>query len=57
MPISEELKSILACPRCKGRLDYPTDVEEIHCLSCKLVYRIDDGVPIMLIEEARPLEG
>jgi uncharacterized protein len=56
MPVSKELQDLLACPRCKGELRYPDGVEEIHCLACKLVYRIDDGIPVMLIEEARPLE-
>ncbi len=57
MPVSKELKEILACPRCKGELEYPPGLEEIHCRACKLAFRIDDGIPVMLLEEARPVES
>ncbi len=55
MPVPEELKEILACPRCKGDLLYPDGLEEIHCTRCRLAYRIEKGIPVMLVEEARPL--
>ncbi len=55
MPIAVELKEILACPRCKGPLEFHEEVDEIHCLRCRLSYRIDDGIPVMLLDEARPL--
>lgn len=57
MPISKELAELLACPKCKGELAYPEGVEEIRCLSCRLAYRIEDGIPVMLIEESRSLES
>jgi uncharacterized protein YbaR (Trm112 family) len=53
--LAPELKEILACPRCKGALEFHEDRAEIHCLACRLAYRIDDGIPVMLIDEARPL--
>jgi uncharacterized protein YbaR (Trm112 family) len=56
MPLAPELKEILACPRCKGGLEFHEERGEIHCLSCRLAYRIDDGIPVMLVEEARPLD-
>jgi uncharacterized protein YbaR (Trm112 family) len=56
MPLAPELKEILACPRCKGDLEFHEDRSEIHCRACRLAYRIDDGIPVMLIEEARPLD-
>jgi uncharacterized protein YbaR (Trm112 family) len=55
MALAPELKKILACPKCKGELTYPAGENEIHCLRCRLSYRIDDGIPVMLIDEARPL--
>jgi uncharacterized protein len=55
MPIPAELKEILACPRCKGELSYPEDREEIRCLHCRLVFRVEGGIPVMLLDEARPL--
>lgn len=57
MPLSADLKEILACPRCKGELEFQEDRGQILCRACRLVYRIEDDVPVMLIEEATPLEG
>lgn len=55
MALAPELKEILACPKCKGDLEFHEELGEIRCLSCRLSYRIDDGIPVMLVEEARPL--
>ena len=57
MPIAQELKEILACPKCKGELEFRDAQNEIVCHHCKLVYRIEDDIPVMLIDEARPLEA
>ncbi len=55
MPLAPELKEILACPRCKGELEFHEDHDEIHGLRCRLAFSIRDEIPIMLVEEARPL--
>lgn len=55
MNIDKELLEILACPRCRGRIRPSTRPEGLACDACRLLYRIDDGIPVMLIEEARPL--
>jgi uncharacterized protein len=55
MALAPELKEILACPQCKGDLVFHEERHEIHCLRCRLVYRIEDDIPVMLVEEARPL--
>ncbi len=55
MALAPELKEILACPKCKGDLEFHEEKNEIHCKACKLVYRIEDGIPVMLVDEARPL--
>ncbi len=55
MALAAELKEILACPKCKGELDFREEEGEIHCRRCRLAYRIEDGIPVMLVEEARPL--
>lgn len=57
MAIAAELKDILACPRCKGRLEFPDDQDEIRCPRCRLAFRVEAGIPVMLLEEARPLGG
>ena len=56
MPIAPELKEILACPKCKGELEFREAQREIVCKACKLVYRIEDDIPVMLVDEAKPLE-
>jgi len=54
--ISEELLEILVCPKCKGDV-YLVEAENVLiCDKCRLAYEIRDGIPIMLIEEARPVE-
>ena len=56
MPIAPELKEILACPKCKGELEFREDRQEIVCKTCQLVYRIEDDIPVMLVDEAKPLQ-
>lgn len=53
--LAPELREILACPRCKGELEFREDEAEIRCLACRLAFRIDDGIPVMLLDEATPL--
>ncbi len=55
MALSKELKEILACPRCKGALEFHEEKGEIHCPGCRLAFAIKDDIPVMLLEEARPL--
>jgi uncharacterized protein YbaR (Trm112 family) len=55
MPLPAELKEILACPKCKGDLEFHEDQQEIHCLACRLSYPIREDIPELLIEAARPL--
>ncbi len=59
--LSKELLSILACPKCKGELEYRErgegQPEVLVCHACKLVYEVIDGIPNMLIEEAKPLDS
>jgi uncharacterized protein YbaR (Trm112 family) len=52
--IDKELLDILACPKCKG--DLKLREEQLVCLNCRKYYLIKDGIPIMLIDEARDLE-
>jgi len=57
MPLAPELKEILACPKCKGELEFRDAQNEIVCHHCRLVYRVEDDIPVMLVDEAKPLEG
>jgi len=53
--ISEELLEILACPKCHTKIEYRVP-DKLRCSNCKVVYPIIDGIPVMLIEEAKPDE-
>lgn len=48
-----KLLEILVCPVCKAKVEYDKPKQELVCNKCKLAYPIDDGIPVMLIDEAR----
>ncbi|MCI4625311.1 MAG: Trm112 family protein [Candidatus Magnetoovum sp. WYHC-5] len=54
--MDKELLDILACPKCKGDVEYmKMDVkygEGLLCRSCGLFYVVKDNIPVMLIEES-----
>ncbi len=53
MSIPQELLEILVCPKCKGELEYQIEPEEqLVCQACRLIYAVEDDIPIMLIDEA-----
>jgi len=54
--IDPKLLELLVCPLTKGSLDYDAERQELVSRQAKLAYPIRDGIPIMLPEEARPLE-
>jgi uncharacterized protein len=51
---SEELLSILACPKCKGELERRDEPEGFGCRTCGLFYPVGDGIPNFLVDEAIP---
>lgn len=66
--LNQELLDILACPKCKGKtvvkdesgkeeikqtdLEYDEKNQRLICHNCRLKFKIEDDIPIMLIEEA-----
>jgi uncharacterized protein YbaR (Trm112 family) len=54
--VDPRLLEILVCPLTKGPLEYDAEKQELISRSAKLAYPIRDGIPIMLPEEARPIE-
>ncbi len=54
--LNPKLFDILVCPLTKGPLTYDPKKKELISLRAKLAYPIRDGVPIMLVEEARVLD-
>ena len=53
--VDERLLEILVCPKCKKDIRPVEDA--LVCDECCLKYPVRDGIPIMLIDEAEPLEG
>ena len=54
--IDPKLLEILVCPLTKGPLTYDRDAQELVSEKAQLAYPIRDGIPIMLVEEARILD-
>ena len=52
----KELLEILACPICKGKLQYDKAQQELICKYDKLAFPIREDIPIMLEEQARKIE-
>ncbi|MEW5693121.1 MAG: Trm112 family protein [Candidatus Hydrogenedentota bacterium] len=51
--IDDELLAILACPACKGDIEYDKPNQKLICKGeCGRRYPIREGIPIMLIDEA-----
>ena len=54
--LNKQLLDILACPKCKGPVKLTEAGDGLVCLACKLLYGVRDGIPIMLIDEAKKIE-
>ena len=54
--IDQKLLEILVCPLTKGPLEFDRDKQELVSRQAKLAYPIRDGIPIMLVEEAREID-
>ena len=55
--IDPRLLEILVCPVTKTVLEYDAKAQELISRAARLAYPIRDGIPIMLPEEARPIES
>ena len=53
--MSERLTDILACPVCKGPLQWLLETQEFLCRADRLAFPVRDGIPVMLADEARQL--
>ncbi len=54
--VDPKLLEILVCPLTKGPLVYDEENSELISKLANLAYPIRDGIPIMLVDEARPLD-
>ena len=59
MPVDPKLVELLACPKCHGSLVTVAQPEGFACKACALFYAVEDGLPNMLIDDAKrwPLDA
>jgi uncharacterized protein YbaR (Trm112 family) len=57
MAFDTKLMEILACPVCKGKLDYDKAAQELICNFDRLAYRIEKDIPVLLEGEAREINA
>ncbi len=48
---------VLVCPICKASMRYDRDADELICEPCALAYPVRDDVPVLIVSEARRLNG
>jgi uncharacterized protein YbaR (Trm112 family) len=52
MALDQQLLEILACPNCRGEVDYKEAEQVIECRNCHYRYPVRDDIPVMLVDEA-----
>ena len=67
MTISKSLLDKLACPKCRGGLEAvggregasagSVAMQGLACQACNLLYEVRDGIPVMIVEQAKSLSG
>lgn len=55
-PVDRKLLDILVCPVTRGPLEYDASAGELISRGAALAFPIRNGIPVMLVDEARPLE-
>ena len=55
MALDHKLLEIVACPVCKGKLNYDKEKAELVCRADRLAYPIQDDIPVLLESRARTL--
>lgn len=53
--VDPELLKILACPACKAPLEERPEDKTLACRACRKAYPVEDGIPVLLVDRARPL--
>lgn len=61
-PIPPAIREILACPRCHGPLldasaERPEESATLRCTPCALRFPVRDGIPVLLLDQARSVQG
>ncbi len=59
--LKKELVDMLQCVKCRGPLTYEVDANDntrgkLICHNCQLVFRVENDIPVLLLDEATPLK-
>ncbi len=55
MALSDKLLEKLVCPQCRQKMEYRPTENKLVCLSCRLIYRVENDVPVLLFDETEKL--
>lgn len=55
MALDKNLLEILACPQCHSPVRWDENMGGLICDKCQLLYKIENDIPVMLIEEAKKI--
>lgn len=55
MAFDKKLLDIIACPVCKGKLEFDKEAQQLICKFDKIAFPINDGIPVLLENRATPL--
>ncbi len=53
--LPERLVDKLVCPQCKQKLEYDADANRLICTNHQIAFRINDGIPVLLMDETEKL--
>ncbi|MBQ4132266.1 MAG: Trm112 family protein [Desulfovibrionaceae bacterium] len=53
MSFDEDILQIIACPKCRGDLRLAGNAEGLVCEACKLLFPVENNIPVLLIEDAQ----
>lgn len=56
MSLNEQILSILACPKCQGDMVLVQEGRGLACKVCKLLYAVENDIPVLLVEKAKPYD-
>ncbi|MEJ4113212.1 Trm112 family protein [Corynebacterium kroppenstedtii] len=57
MSLNEDLLSLLVCPKDKGTLEYHEEEQILVNPRLNIAYPIEDGIPVLLVDQATPYQG
>lgn len=52
--VDEVLLDVLVCPDCREGIEYKDRRKVVVCTGCGLQYPVVDGIPVMLVDQAKP---